>query len=182
MRRFYHDHVNYAFSSAHTVLPDKADSSTDKSISSESEFELGIDLLYKDGNGNNETVVYEGASIDGVHHTVRKQDGTKITTLESHLWVLDQPHLCNIPSTPLDYYKEVEKGLTKEEVQRLAYPLVLSPVQQELMSWHHRLYHLPFWWLFQYAKMGYLPKQFLDCRSKPPMCIACQFGQAHRRP
>jgi len=50
------------------------------------------------------------------------------------------------------------------------------------MSWHHRLYHLPFWRLFQYAEKGYIPKRLLVCQDKPPLCVACQFGQAHRRP
>ena len=33
-----------------------------------------------------------------------------------------------------------------------------------------------------YVKKGYLPKALLECQYKPPLCVACQFGQAHRRP
>ena len=114
MRIFYNDHVTYDFSSAHTILPDKVYESKAKPTPTNSSFELGIDLLYKYGNVNNDTVVYEGDSANGVNHTIQqKKDGTKLTTLESHLWVLDQPDLCNIPSTPLDYCKIFGKGLTK---------------------------------------------------------------------
>ena len=47
---------------------------------------------------------------------------------------------------------------------------------------NHSLYHLPFWIIFQYAKLGYLPKRLLECQDRPPLCIACQFGQANGRP
>ena len=50
------------------------------------------------------------------------------------------------------------------------------------MSWHHRLYHLPFNQLFMLAKAGFLPKKLLECQDKVPLCVACQFGKAHRRP
>ena len=45
----------------------------------DSGFELGIDLLYKYGNGNNEKVVYKGAYADGMNHNVWKQDSNKLT-------------------------------------------------------------------------------------------------------
>ena len=114
MQRFYHNHVDYAFSSAHTILPDEVDELHAKPTLNDSSFELGIDLLYKYVNGNNDTVVYEGASFDVVNNAVGNQYDTNLTTLESHLQVLDQPNLCNIPSTPLDYCKEVGKVIAKK--------------------------------------------------------------------
>ena len=93
-----------------------------------------------------------------------------------------QADLTSLPSTPLDYCQEVGKSLSVEEAARLAYPSVLTPLQQELLSWHFRLYHLPFWRIFALCEAGYLPKRLLKCKSKPPVCMACQFGQAHRRP
>eukprot|EP00957_Ditylum_brightwellii_P145339 11068858-Ditylum_brightwellii.AAC.1 len=74
VRQFYHDHINYAFSLAHTIIPGKVDNSQDASFPRPSEFELGIDLLYKDRNRNNETVIYKGAPANSAHHTVQKQD------------------------------------------------------------------------------------------------------------
>lgn len=67
-------------------------------------------------------------------------------------------------------------------MQELAYLWVLSPSQQELLSWHNCLCHLPFWWLFQLAKWKILPVSILECENKPPMCVACQFGLAHCMP
>ncbi len=174
VRRTYYDHVHFAFSSAHSILTsDASNMVTPSREKSDDCFQLGMSLLYKDGKGNNKAVVYEGASPDGRSHTVRLKDGSKVITPDSHLRLHDQPDLSNIPSTPLDYCKEIGVGLSREEVQELAYPRVLSPLQQELMSWHHRLYHLPFWRIFMYSEKGYLPKTLLECQSKPPLCVAC---------
>ena len=106
-------------------------------------------------------MVYEGAAPTGTQHVA---------------------DLTSLPSTPLDYCQEVRKSLSVEEAARLAYPSVLTSLQQELLSWHFRPYHLPFWQIFALCEAGYLPKRLLKCKSKPPTCTACQFGQAHRRP
>ena len=88
-------------------------------------------------------MIYEGAMPDALWHTLCRDDGSKVVTPPSHVHFLEQPDFSNIPSTPLDYRNEVGIGILKEEVQGLAYPCVLSPSQQELLIWHHRLYHLP---------------------------------------
>ncbi len=98
------------------------------------------------------------------------------------LRIKHQADLSNIPSTPLDYCKEVGRGITREEAEQLACPCILSPIQQELMDWHHRLYHLSFPKIFCLADYGLLPKRLLDCKGCLPLCVACQFGTAHRRP
>lgn len=113
-------------------------------ISPIKEYALGSPLVYKDGKGNHEAVVYEGVSADGNRHIVRKSYGAKVVTPESHIQDMNQADLTNVPTTLLKYCQEIGKGSTKEEVQSLVYPRVLSPLQQEFMSWHHRLYHLPF--------------------------------------
>ena len=118
----------------------------------DSDFVLGQDILYTDDVGNQERVVYKGATPDGQWHTLRKKDTLKIVSPSSNVKFLEQPDFGNLPSTPLDYCREVSVGISKEEAQQLAYPRTISPAQQELLSWHHRLYHLPFPQLFQLAK------------------------------
>jgi hypothetical protein len=148
-----------------------------------SEYEIGKDLISKDGCRNNVMVVYEGATLDELMHNVRFEDGTVQTVHESQLLMLHQLDLTNLPSTPLDYQKEVtNQYLSKEYAIKLACPRVLSPTQQLLMKWHHRLFHLPFRWMFMLAERGWLPKSILDCKDNAPLCVAFQFGAAHRRP
>ena len=85
-----------------------------------------------------------------------------------------------MPKTPLDYRNEVVTRLPLDKLQALARPRELSPLQQELVSWHQRLYHLPYRTLFRLTTTGFLHKQLLECRNKPPLCVACQFVQYHR--
>ena len=141
-----------------------------------------MNILYFCGNEENETVVYEGASADSLLHTICMKDNTKISVYDSNLQLLDQPNFSNMPNNPLDYRNEVGTGITLGEAQALARPCTLSPLQQEFMIWHHRLYHLPYRILFWLASLSFLPKRLLECRNKPPLCVACQFGQAHHHP
>jgi hypothetical protein len=76
-------------------------------------------LSFSDGAGQTETVVYEGVMPDGFTHTVRHQDGTRLNVNDAHLCLKMQAVLGNIPRTPLDYCKEVRKGITKEEAENL---------------------------------------------------------------
>ena len=55
-------------------------------------------------------MVYEGATNDGLMHHVWKDDLTTIEVDESQLLQCHQPDLTNLPSTPLDYQKEVNEG------------------------------------------------------------------------
>ena len=141
-----------------------------------------MNLLYCCVNKENETVVFGGASADGLVHTIRLKDNTKLSVYESNLQILDQPSFSNMPNTPLDYMNEVGTGITLDEAQALARPRTLSPLQQEFMIWNHRLYHLPYRILFSLASLSFLPKRLIECQNKPPLCVACQFGQAHCRP
>ena len=105
---------------------------------SQFDFKLGMDLVYRDGKGNNVAAVYERASADELTHTVRLENGTRVDVHDSNLQLLNQPGFANIPQTPLDYRNEVGSGISLHEAQALARPRTRSPLQQELMSWHHR--------------------------------------------
>jgi hypothetical protein len=127
-------------------------------------------------------VIYKRATPDGLWHTLCRDDGSKVVTPASRVSFLDQPDFTNIPSTLLKYQKEVGIGISKKEAQELAYPHILTPSQQEMLSWHNCLYHLPFGRLFKLAQWRILPHSILGCEDKPPLCIVCRFGQACRRP
>ena len=72
-------------------------------------------------------------------------------------------------------------GISKEEAQALLRPRILNAIQQELMDWHHRLYHLYFPKIFRLVELGHLPKRLLDSKNNAHLCVACQFGTSHRR-
>ena len=135
-----------------------------------------MDLFYRNVAGKNISEVYEGDSANGIKHTIQLEDGARLDTNYSNLQLLDQPYFSNIPKTPRGYRNEVGSGLSLQEAQALARPRTLLPLQKDLISWHHRLYHTPFRILFRLSKIGFLPKIFLEFQNKTPLCVDFQFG------
>ena len=77
-------------------------------------FELGMSLSRFDGRGKAEIVVCKGASPDGLSHTVRTQDGSRLTVYDSNFCLKIQPYLSNMLSTSIDFRDEINRGITKE--------------------------------------------------------------------
>lgn len=206
--RVYDDSINYAFSSSYSISPKRTSKAEGEGSELEEDqdqtgwydpelcrecsptsshlFNLGDELLYtkvdsKKKKATTISVVYEGVNADGLTHIIRLPDGSKESVHESTLQDHLQASFSNIPQTPYEYQQEVGVGISQEEAQRLARPTVLSPTQQELLSWHHRLYHLSFDKIFKLVKVGFLPKSLRECENTLPVCIECQFGAAKRR-
>lgn len=73
-------------------------------------------------------VVYKGATPEGKWHTICRQDGSERIVPDCHLCLFGQPDFSNVPSTPLNYHKEVGIGIvSQQEAQELAYPRILLP-------------------------------------------------------
>ncbi len=53
-------------------------------------------------------------------------------------------------------------------------------VQQLLMKWHNRQFHMNLGKLQELTRQGHLPKAIANCEH--PICRSCQLGKAHRRP
>ena len=84
-----------------------------------------MDLIYRNGQCKNISVVYEGATADGLIHTARFEDGAKLTVHRSNLQQLSQLDLSKMPKTQLDYRNEVGTGLSIEEAQALSRPVTI---------------------------------------------------------
>ena len=135
-----------------------------------------MSLSFYDRTGQAETVVCKGVMPDGLTFTVWRQDGTRLNVHNAHLCLKMQADLTNIPHTPLDYCKEVGKGISKEEAEALACPRILSPVQQELMDWHHHLYHVSFPKMFRLAEKGICQRVYSNARVHYPFALCASLG------
>ena len=131
------------------------------SPSKSSYFQLGMKLTYRDRTGKSVKLVYELDSTDVLTHTIRLEDGTNIHVYNSNLQLIDQTDFSYSPKTTLDSRNEVGTGITLEEAKSLARPRTLSPLQHQIMSWHHRIYHLPFYIIFCSESISLLSKQIL---------------------
>jgi hypothetical protein len=142
VRRRYKDTVHFAFSSAHSIIPDETTTPLRSRVdfvpvTPDTDFTLGQDIMYRNGKGLQARMVYEGAMPDGLWHTLRRDDGLKVVTPPSHVHFLDQPDFSNILSTPLDYRNEVGIGDYEGGRARIslpAYPITFSAGIAELAS------------------------------------------------
>ena len=116
-----------------------------------------------------------------LHFVVLDSNSKEISTTQEHLRSPSNPDVGWIPSSTQEYNAAAE-SLSDKEVEALCSPLHLSPLQQEFLSLHNRLFHLPFAMMLRLCKFGVLPKRFLKLRNNLPPCASCMFGQAHRRP
>ena len=94
-------------------------------------------LTYCDGIGKSVAVVYDGSSVDILTRTIHIEDRSKLQIHDSNLQLIDKPDLSNFPKKPLNYRNELVMGITLEEAQSIVQSCNLSPMQKELMSWHH---------------------------------------------
>ncbi len=83
----------------------------------EIEFNLGMNIIFKDGTGKSKHVVYKGATVNGLQQVIRNIDGSQSNVNQSHLSFTNQIGFDNIPQTPYDYCKEVGIGITQEQAQ-----------------------------------------------------------------
>jgi hypothetical protein len=180
VKQSYQDAVHFAFSSVHSLIPNNVKTppcsckGAPPAVTPDTDYTLGQDVLHMNRKGNQARVVYKGATPNGQWHTLCKSDNSKL--------VAPAPHLFSGATQFFKHRCMVGVGLLKEEAQWLAYPCTLSLAQQKLLSWHHCLYHLSFGHLFWLARWKILPQSILACEDKPPLCVACQFGQAHCHP
>ncbi len=76
MKQFYKDAVHYSFSLAHSIISDDVEPryalarDLHKAVTLDMDFVLGQDVLHTDEEGNQEMVVYKGATPDGQWHTL----------------------------------------------------------------------------------------------------------------
>ena len=109
-------------------------------------------------------------------------DGILTNIPACHLQFLEQPDLTNILVDVETCCKEVEAGLTNEDIVALARPQALLPLQQEFLHCQNRLYHMPNHWLIQLDKERLIPHRLAGLNYKPPICASCCFGRTHKRP
>ncbi len=89
--------------------------------------------------------------------------------------------VASIPQTSEGYCQDC-KNIEPSQLKHILSPQSLSPLQEEMMSHHCRLHHMLFPKLVTIAEKGEIPKCFGALKGRCPICVACFFGQAHKRP
>ena len=76
--------------------------------------------------------------------------------------------------------KNESMNITKQQIENIMFPEVLSNLQYEFKSWNEKLYRLRPKSMFRLAKLGVLPSIFLDLKDYVPLCESCMFGTSRK--
>jgi hypothetical protein len=120
----------------------------------------GVQLWYNDGSGTRDVGTFIGA--DFVYDIQMK---CKVTLSNDMVTLVDpetlnfikNPDIASIPQTSEDYHWE-SKNILPLQLQNLLSPKSLSPLQEEMLSHHDCLHHMPFPKLIVMAQQGKIPK------------------------
>ena len=119
-----------------------------------------------------------GINLDadcGLRITVTDANGEEFHTLAAQFHAPTDTDIGWIPSSIPEFRSE-SCNLTDEDISKIASPAHLSPIQQEFLSIHHRLFHLPYTIMLRLAKVGILQHRLLNLRNDLPLCVDFMFG------
>ncbi len=147
-------------------------------------FFQGMKLRYNDGLGTQDIVIFLGADfVEDMQFKCKIQlsnDSIILVDIET-LNFIENPDIALIPETSEDYFWECAV-ITPSQLEHILRPKALSPLQEEMMSHHYQLHHLPFPQLIVMAEAGKIPRQLASLKGCCPICVLCLFGQAHKCP
>jgi hypothetical protein len=141
-------------------------------------------LKYNDGQGTRDIVTFLGADFGEVKQIkcqIKLSNDFVILVDPESLNFIENPDFASIPQTSQDYFCECD-NIEPSQLEHILFPHSLSPLQEEMMSHHCRLHHTPFPKLISMAENGELPRHLAPLKGHCPICVACLFGQAHKRP
>ena len=124
-------------------------------------FHVGETLLFsKEGRTVYVRVTRVSVGADSVlRFTVKPSDGDVFETAREFLRCPDDPDIGWIPAT-VPEKKHAAASLSDGVIRQLSNPVKLSPLQEEFLALHERLWHLPFSTMFRMVKLGLLPRKF----------------------
>jgi hypothetical protein len=141
-------------------------------------------LKYNDGQGTRDIVTFLGADFGEamqIKCQIKLSNDLVIFVDPESLNFIENPDIASIPQTSQEYCREC-KNIEPSHLEHILSPQSLSPLQEEMMSHHCRLHHTPFPKIITMAENGEIPKRLAALKGRCPICVACLFGQAHKRP
>jgi hypothetical protein len=93
---------------------------------------------------------------------------------------IENPDITSIPQISQDYCRECE-NIEHSQLEHILSPQSLSPLQEEMMSQHCRLHHMPFPKLITMAENGEIPKRLAVVQSVWRACLV-KLTSAHGDP
>ena len=178
VEHYYDDSLSWAFASSSKKKDMLESDSTELSIEQTVSFLKGMSLIYNDGLGSKRHVTFIGIDfVNGMQQKwkVQKSDGSTMAAYLA-LHFIENPGVALISQTSAAYYRDCQ-DVTPSQLKQILNPKSLSPLQEEMMSYHNRLHHLPFPKLLILSSKGEIPKRLATLKWCTPICVACIFVQ-----
>ena len=103
-------------------------------------------LKYNNGRGTQDIVTFLGADFVEdmqIKYQINLSNGSVILVDPEILNLITNPNIASIPQTSEDYCLDC-KNIEPSQLEHILSPQSLSPLQEEMMSHHYRLHHMPF--------------------------------------
>jgi hypothetical protein len=107
-------------------------------------------------------------------------DSTKLVDPEM-LDFIENPDIAIIPQKLGEYCRDAT-NLKPLDLEHILKPIMLYPLQKEMLCYHYWLHYEPFPKLITLAEKGGIPKRLASLKGQCPFCIPCIFGKAHKHP
>jgi hypothetical protein len=145
-------------------------------------FLQGMKLRYNDGSGTRDIVTFlssDFAKDMRLKCKIKLSNYSVILVDPETLNFIENPDIALIPQTSSDYVQD-SANITPSQMEHIMYPKALSPLQEEIMSHHTWLHHLPWPKLITMAEAGEIPHHLASLKGRCPIGVACLFGTAHK--
>mgnify|MGYP001046712641 CR=1 FL=1 len=152
-KKYCHCHASHLIpdNEEHEEQPHKIDIDSDL-------FHVGETLLYTN-TGHTTYVKVEKILLDDdcvLRFKCKTISDEEITTTKESLCAPDSPDIGWIPGN-VPEKRQAATELDSNDFNKLSNPVQLSPMQEEFLALHERLWHLPFSVMFRMVKLGFLP-------------------------
>ncbi len=137
---------------------------------------------YNDGLDTQDIVTFLGADfVEGMQLKCKIQlsNDAIILVYVEILNFIENPDIASIPETSEDYLWE-STVITPSQLEHILHPKALSLLQEEMMSHHYQLHHLPFPQLIVMAESGEISRRLASLKGCCPICVPCLFSQAQK--
>ncbi len=94
---------------------------------------------------------------------------------------IENPDIVLIPQTSADYVQD-RANITPLQMEHIMHPKALSPLQEEVISHHTQLHHLPWPKFITMAAAEEILHCLASLKGRCPICVAFLFGTVHKRP
>jgi hypothetical protein len=178
---YYDDTINWAFSSKTKnkdfatsdegsaivyVTDDTVTLNIPMTVENMSSFFRNMKLKYNDGNGTRNIVTFLGVDfVDGMQLKCNirlSEDSTKLVDPEM-LNFIENPDIAVILQTSEEYCRDAA-NLNPLDLEHILKLVTLSPLQEEMFSYHFCLHHELFPKLITLAEKGEIPKRLASLK------------------